>query len=133
MNDINQVTIVGRLTREAEVRVAPTGTTVASFSIATNRRYPDKGGQWKEEVAFIPCVSFGRLAELLAQRQKGAALLVSGRLRTDSWQKNGENQSRLQLVVETLQFILPIPKSQAASAAEQELPLAEETRRAVPF
>jgi single-strand DNA-binding protein len=133
MSDINQVTIFGRLTRDPEVRVVPTGTTVASFSIATNRVYQDKGGQWKEEAAFVPCVSFGRTAEQLGQRQKGAALLVTGRLRTDSWTKNGENQSRLQLVVDTIHLILPVPKNNAAALDEQALALTQEIRKAVPF
>lgn len=133
MIDINHVTVIGRLTREPEIRMAPTGMTLASFSIASNRTYQDKAGQWKQEVAFIPSVAFGRTAELLSQKQKGAAVMVSGRLRTDIWKKNGESQSRLQLVVETLHFILPIPKAEAPAGEEQELPLTEEVRKAVPF
>ena len=133
MNDINQVTIVGRLTRDPEVRFAATGTAVASFAIATNHRYQDKGGQWKDEVAFIPCSSFGRAAEQLAQRHKGEPMLVTGRLRTEAWLKDGVNHSRLVLVADTTNFIQTVAKSSVATATGELALTSEETRKAVPF
>jgi single-strand DNA-binding protein len=133
MNAINQVIIVGRLVRDAEVRFAATGAPVASFSFAANRRYQDKDGQWNGEVASIPCTAFGRTAEQLAERHKEEPVLVSGRLRTESWQKDGANRSRLVLVDETVDFVLSGTKPSGANRST-ELPLfSEEVRQAVPF
>ncbi|HVV70369.1 MAG TPA: single-stranded DNA-binding protein [Verrucomicrobiae bacterium] len=133
MNDINQVTIVGRLTRDPEVRFAATGTAVASFAIATNHRYQDKAGQWKDEVAFIPCSSFGRAAEQLAQRHKGEPMLVTGRLRTESWTKDGVNHSRLVMVADTTSFIETAAKPSVGNGTGELALTSEETRKAVPF
>ena len=132
MNDINNVTILGRLVRDPEVRFAATGTAVASFSIATNRRYADKSGQWQVEVAFLPCAAFGRVAEQLAQKHKGDAVLATGRLRTENWEKDGAKHSRLVLVTETLHFIASAPTGGMEEAGEP-LPAPGEVRKAVPF
>jgi len=59
MSDINQVTIIGRLIRDPEVRFAPARTPFAAFSLASNHAYQDRNGRWKDEVAFVPCVAFG--------------------------------------------------------------------------
>ena len=133
MNDINQVTLLGRLTRDPEVPVAPTGIAVASFSIASNRRYQDKSGQWQEEVAFMACVAFGRTAEQMAERHKGDAVLVAGRLKTETWQQNGVNRSRLVLVAETARAIQPLPTSKGDAETQEPVPAAEEVRKSVPF
>ena len=133
MNDINQTTVVGRLIRDPEIRFALTGTAVASFSVAANHRYQDKGGQWKDEAAFIPCVGFGKAAEQLAQRHKGEPLLITGRLRTESWAKEGVTHSRLVLVAETINFIEPGVKSNAVKEAGGAPVPTEEVRKAVPF
>ena len=133
MNNINQVTVVGRLTRDPEVRFAATGTAVASFSVATNHRYQDKGGQWKDEAAFVPCSCFGRMAEQLTDKHKGEPVLVVGRLRTESWVKDGVNHSRLVLIAEVINFIVPVARSKDTTGSG-ELPVpSEEVRKAVPF
>ncbi len=133
MSDINYVTVVGRLTRDPEIRFAPTGMAVATFSVATNHRYQDKGGQWKDEAAFIPCAAFGNHAEQLAQKHKGEPVLATGRLRTESWNRDGVNHSRLILVIETVHSVVYGAKSKDASAPTNALPDSEEARKAVPF
>ncbi len=133
MNDINHTTALGRLIHDSEVRYASTGTAVASFDIAANRHYRDKAGQWQQEVAFIPCVAFGRVAEQMASCIKGAPLLVTGRLKTETWTKNGANQSKLVLVAETVHAVQPMSKPKADGELSQPLPDAEELRKAVPF
>ena len=133
MNDINQVTLAGRLIRDPEVRFAATGTAVASFSIATNHRYQDKGGQWKDEAAFVPCTAFGRLAEQFSEKHKGEPVLVTGRLRTESWLKDGVNHSRLVLVTETMNFILLANKPNAGAEVGERPLSSEESKKAVPF
>ena len=128
MNDINHTTASGRLIRDCEVRYAPAGTAVASFAIAVNRRFQDKAGQWQEEAAFINCVAFGRMAEQLTPCGKGAPVLVTGRLNTETWFKNNANHSRLVLVCETVLPIQPLPKSTGDVEKQEALPGSEQVQ-----
>ncbi|HEV2247249.1 MAG TPA: single-stranded DNA-binding protein [Terriglobia bacterium] len=133
MNNVNQVTVVGRLTRDPEVRFATTGTAVASFSVAANHRYQDKGGQSKDEAAFIPCACFGWIAEQLTDKRKGEPVLVVGRLRTESWVKDGVNHSRLVLIAEVINFIAPGQRPKETTGSGEPPVPSEEVRKAVPF
>jgi single-strand DNA-binding protein len=133
MNSLNIVTIVGRLVRDPEVRCVPGGTAIVSFSIAANHPYQDKSGQWKDEVAFVPCVAFGKCAEQLSHKQKGEPVLVSGRLRSETWQKDGANHSRLVLVTGTLQFIIAASKLTVAAEPREGTPQPAEIQKALPF
>jgi single-strand DNA-binding protein len=119
MSDLNLTTIVGRLVREPEVRSVASGLAVGSFCLAVNHGYQDKDNQWQEERAFVPCTALGRCAEGLEHRHKGDTLLVIGRLRTDSWQKDGVNHNRLVLVVRDIQWVQqPLKASRSVSAAQ---------------
>jgi single-strand DNA-binding protein len=133
MNDINQVTAIGRLIRDPEVRFASSGSAVASFSVAANHRYQDKGGQWKDEVAFIPCVSFGRAAEQLTNRKKGEPVLAIGRLRTETWLKDGVNHSRLVMVAESINFLAAEVKSKGGNATAELTPASDVVEKPLPF
>lgn len=133
MNDINTCTVLGRLTREPDIRLASAATAIASFSIAANHRYQDKAGQWKDEVAFVPCSAFGHLAERLVGKQKGELILATGRLRTESWQKEGVSHSRLVLIVGTIHFVQPRMPPKETAGASQSSEGQEAVRKAVPF
>jgi single-strand DNA-binding protein len=133
MSDINQVTIVGRLIRDPEVRFAPTGTVVASFSLAANHAYQDKSGQWKDEVAFVPCAAFGQAAQALAQKHKGEPLLAVGRLKTETWNKDGVNHSRLVLMVQAVQMVQHGIKTPGAVESPETKTELEQARSPVPF
>lgn len=134
MSDLNNVTLVGRLIRDPEVRFSAGGTAVASFSIAANHRYSDKGGQWKDEVAFVPCTAFGTAAEQLTQAHKGEPVFVTGRLRTDTWQKEGATHSRLVLRADAVHLILNRPKVDAVTENNGAVPSPPaETQKPVPF
>jgi single-strand DNA-binding protein len=133
MSHINNVTLLGRLIRDPEVRFAPTGTAVASIAIAANRRYQSRGGQWKDEAAYVPCSAFGRTAEQMAQKHRGDPVLATGRLRTETWEQDGENHSRLVLIAETVHFILPASKPNGAGLDGAATPDPEEARDAIPF
>lgn len=129
MPDINLTTIVGRLVRDPEARIIPSGVAVSSFCLAVNYHYQDKNKQWQEERAFVPCAAFGRNAEQLAQKHKGDTLLVHGRLRTERWQKEDATYTRLVLIAENVQCIQPLLKSFGISPE----PLPEEIEKSVPF
>lgn len=102
--NLNSVTVCGRLTRDPELRALPSGTQVASFSLAVNRVYT-KDGQKEEQVEYVNVTVFSRLAEVCSQYlRKGDTALVQGRLQTRSWDKNGEKQHRTEVVAELVQF-----------------------------
>lgn len=98
--------IAGRLTSDPTTKALESGTTITSFSLATNRSWADQDGNKQEEVQFHNIVVFGRQAENCAQYlHKGDAALVEGRLQTRSWEDdNGTKHYRTEIVAERVQF-----------------------------
>ncbi len=106
MATFNKVIMMGNLTRDPEMRATPKGTPVCSFSLALNRRYKTETGEDKEEVTFVDVEAYGKQAELIGKYvTKGRPLMVEGRLKLDSWEKNGEKRSRLKVITENFQFM----------------------------
>jgi single-strand DNA-binding protein len=103
---LNKVLLIGNLTRDPEVKALPSGTSVSSFSVATNRVWKDKNGQRKEEAQFHNVVVFGRQAEIVGQYLKrGASVLVEGRLQNRSWDaQDGTKRYRTEIVADRVQF-----------------------------
>lgn len=116
---LNTVILAGRLTRDPEVKTLAGEKAVVSFSLAINRRFKGADGELKEEVTFVDCEAWNRLAELVGQYLvKGSGCYVEGRLKLDSWQdKDGKNRSRLKVVAETVQF-MDRPKSKDGATGE---------------
>lgn len=104
--NLNKVYIIGRLTRDVELRSTPSGQTVASFGVATNRVWNSQTGQKQEEVEYHNVVVWGRQAELANQYLgKGRLVMIEGRLRTRNWDsKGGEKHYRTEIVAERMQF-----------------------------
>lgn len=104
--NLNKVFLIGNLTRDAELKTLPSGSTVATFGLATNRTYTDKTGQKQTETEFHSLVLWGKRAEVLAQYlTKGKMIFVEGRLKTTSWTSAaGEKRSRIEIFVEDLQL-----------------------------
>ena len=108
MRGFSKAIIAGNLTRDPELRSLPSGTQVASFSVAVNRSYKDANGQAQEATSFIDCAAWGKLAEIISQyAKKGSGVLVSGRLDQRSWEDKttGQKRSRVEIVVEDFNFI----------------------------
>lgn len=102
---LNKVLIVGNLTRDPELKALPSGASVASFGVATNRVWKDQSGAKKEASEFHNVVVFGRQAETSAQYlKKGQQVLIEGRLQTRSWDKDGVKQYRTEIVADRVQF-----------------------------
>ena len=102
---LNKALIYGNLTRDPELRSLPSGVQVCSFSLATNRRYKDRDGNWQEATDFHNIVVFGRQAETSAQYlKKGSGTFVEGRIQTRSWEKDGQKQYRTEIVADRVQF-----------------------------
>lgn len=104
--NLNKVFLIGRLTRDVELRSTLSGQPVASFGIATNRVWTDKAGQRQEEVEYHNVVVWGRQAELANQYlAKGRLAMIEGRLRTRNWaSQTGEKRYRTEVIAERIQF-----------------------------
>lgn len=119
MADYNHVGLIGRLTKDAELKYTGGGFPVANFSIAVNRRRKN-GDQWVDEVSFFEINLFGKSAENLAQYLvKGKQLAVDGELRQDRWEKDGQNRSRVYVVANNIQFLGSPAASQGQSYSAQ--------------
>lgn len=105
MDDINQVFQVGRLTRDSEIKYTAAGTAVARFSIAINRSVK-KGDSWVDEANFFDCTLWGKLAERMGKYLlKGKQVAITGELRQERWEKEGQKFSKIGIVVTTVQLI----------------------------
>ena len=117
MADINHVVIVGRLTRDAELKYTAGGQAVCKFSVAINRRRKN-GDQWEDEANYFDTVVWGRQAETLAQYLlKGKQVGVDGELRQDRWQQDGQNRSKIEIVANNIQLLGGIPGTQSYNSS----------------
>jgi single-strand DNA-binding protein len=98
--DLNRVMIIGRLTRDPELRSLPSGRSVASFSVATNRQWTDQSGQKQKQVEYHNIVAWARLAETASQYlRKGAQVYVEGHLQTRDWTaQDGSKKNRTEII-----------------------------------
>jgi len=105
--DINRVTLVGRLTRDPELRHLPSGSPVLEFGLAVNGRQQDSGGQWVDKPNFFDVKVYGNQAEFLSQYlQKGRRVGIDGRLDWRSWEaQDGTKRSKVDVVAQTVQFL----------------------------
>ncbi len=114
--DLNRATILGRLTRDPEVRTTPNGKSVASIGVATGRSWTDQSGAKQEFTEFHNCVLWGKLAEIAGQYlSKGRRVYMEGRLQTRDWTGNdGVKRYRTEIVVDNM-IMLDGPKGSGAS------------------
>jgi len=103
----NKVIYVGNLTRDIELRYAPSGTAIASTAIASTRKFKSANGEQKEEVCFVDVTFFGKTGEVANQYlKKGSKVLVEGRLKLDQWEdQSGGRRSKHSIVVENMQML----------------------------
>jgi single-strand DNA-binding protein len=106
MAGINQVILLGNLTADPEVKYLSGGNAVAELRLAVNRKYKTRDGQNAEDVCFVSIDVWGRQAETCGQYlRKGSSVLVNGRLKFDSWEKDGQKFSRLRVTATSVQFM----------------------------
>jgi single-strand DNA-binding protein len=105
MTDINRVVLVGRLTRDAEMKFTPGGQAVSKLSIAVNRNRK-VGDQWEEAASFFDATLWGRSAESLNQYLvKGKQIAIDGELKQDRWEQDGQKRSKIEIVVTNIQLL----------------------------
>ena len=104
---INRVIISGNLTRDPDLRSTASGMAVLSLGVAVNdRRRNQQTGEWEDYPNFVDCTMFGTRAESLARfLSKGTKVTIEGKLRWSQWERDGQKRSKLELVVDDLEFM----------------------------
>jgi len=119
MSSFNKVIILGNLTRDPELRYGPSGTAIATFALAVNRKYR-QGEETKEEVSYLDIVVFGKQAENCGQYLgKGDSALIEGRLQQQRWQDKTDGSNRSKIVV-AAQSVTFMPKRAQAGGRQRE-------------
>lgn len=132
---INRVVISGNLTRDGELRTTPGGTDVLALGVAVNDRAKNQQtGQWEDRPNFIDCVMFGNRAQSLAPYMaRGAKVAIEGKLRWSQWEKDGQKRSKLEVVVDEIEFMSArdqTPQQQAPAPAMRPAPAYSQQRMA---
>lgn len=104
---INRVAVSGHLTRDPELRATTDGTQVLSFGIAVNdRRKNPQTGEWEDYPNFVDCTMFGTRAEKINRYlSRGFKVAIEGKLRYSSWERDGQRRSKLEVIVEEIEFL----------------------------
>lgn len=104
---INRVNISGNLTRDPELRSTAGGTQVLTFGVAVNdRRRNPQSGEWEDVPNYIDCVVFGNRAEPLSRfLSKGMKVAIEGKLRWSSWERDGQKRSKIEVIVDEVEFL----------------------------
>ncbi|MFL2870801.1 MAG: single-stranded DNA-binding protein [Pirellulaceae bacterium] len=105
-SNFNKVVLVGRLTRDVELRHIPSGTAVAEIGLAVNNRKKNQQGEWEDEVSFIDVTLWNRDAEMANDRlTKGSPVMIEGRLQQDRWEQDGQKRSKVVVVANQVIFL----------------------------
>ncbi len=121
MLSINRVMITGRLTRDPETKYLSSGTAVTNLSVAVNRRYQDKSGEWRDDTSFIDVEAWGKSAERIAESgRKGQPVYVEGRLKQDSWERDGVKQSKLKVSADIVKTFDVPQRGQGSAPMDQD-------------
>lgn len=112
---LNQVFLIGNLTRDPELKTTQSGIDVCSFTLAVNTKMKDK-----EEVLFIDVSCFGKTAEAVSKyQQKGSRVLVQGRLVLNKWESEGQKHERIKTIADTVRFLSFKKNGESASHGEE--------------
>lgn len=126
---MNQVTLTGNLAAPPEVRYLTSGKAVASLRLGVTRSW-QQDGEWKKETAWVDLVAWGRLAESCADMPTGQGLTITGYLKTEEWEKDGQKRSRNVVVVLEGHRLAPKPRQDSESAPAPATSPAPPARRA---
>lgn len=142
MGNINMVVLSGRIARDPEVRATAGGTSVMGFGLAVNdRKRNQQTGQWENYANFVDCTMFGNRAEALSRiLSKGMPVCVEGRLRYSAWERDGQKRSKLEVIVDEIEFMNSRPAASPAAAVDggqqyavPEAPAVEVADEDIPF
>ena len=106
MADFNRVILMGRITRDIELKYLQSGMAVTEIGVAVNDRRKSQTGEWIEETTFVDVTLWGRTAEIASEYlSKGSPIFIEGRLKLDTWETDGQKRSKLRVVGERMQLI----------------------------
>ena len=106
MASFNRVILMGNLTRDVELRYTGSQLAVTDIGLAVNDKRKNQQGEWIEEVTFVDITLWGRTAEIAAEYlTKGSPVLIEGRLKLDSWEKDGKKNYKLKVVGENMRLL----------------------------
>ena len=127
MAKLNKVFLIGNLPRDPELRYIPSGTAVATFTVASGRTYTSASGEKREDTCFGRVVAWARQAELVGEYlKKGSPVFVEGRLQSRSWETpDGQKRSTLEAVALNIQFLGRSPR-QTEEAGQSQTAIPEE-------
>ena len=127
---INLVCITGNLTRDPELRQTQGGTPILSFGVAVNDKRKNQQGEWVDYPNFVDCVVFGLRAEKLATfMTKGMKVAIEGKLHYQSWEKDGQKRSKLEVVVDNIDFMSKSSQQQQPyNVPQQQVPQAPQAQ-----
>jgi single-strand DNA-binding protein len=130
MANLNKVMLIGRITRDIELRYTPKGTAAADLGLAINRTLPaeQEGGERREETTFVDVTLWGKTAELAQQYLgKGRSVFIEGRLQLDTWddKQTGQKRSKLKVVGEHIEFLGGRPAQGQGEAPTESRPAAQ--------
>ena len=106
MASFNRVILMGNLTRDPELRYIQSGMAVSEIGLAVNDRRKTATGEWVDEPTFVDVTIWGRQAETASEYlTKGSPVLIEGRLKLDTWEKDGQKRSKLKVVCENMRLV----------------------------
>jgi single-strand DNA-binding protein len=121
---INRVNISGNLTRDPDLRSTSNGTQVLTLGVAVNdRRRNPSTGEWEDYPNYVDCVVFGARADALSRYlSKGTKVAIEGKLRYSSWERDGQKRSKLEVIVDEIEFMSSRQGGQGQSQAQSQAP-----------
>lgn len=139
MASFNQCVLAGNITKDIELRHIPSGTAVCDISIAMNDKVK-KNDEWIEETTFVDLTLWGRTAEVAAEYlSKGSNILVSGRLKQEVWEKDGEKRYKMKVIVDSMQMLgsknnqAPDDESTNTKPVKKQVKKSEPEKSGIPF
>jgi len=106
MPSINQVTLMGNITRDPDLRYTPSGAAVCTLGLAVNDKFTNKSGETKEETLFVDVNVWTKVAEnCVKYLSKGSPVLLTGKLVFQTWEKDGQKQSKISVTAFNVQFL----------------------------
>ena len=117
MASFSKVILMGNVTRDPEIRALPSGDSLAKFGVGINRRFKGSDGNPKEESCFVDITFFKKQAEVCEKYvHKGDSIVIEGRLKQESWEKDGQKRSKLVVIGDTL-HLMPKKANKSDDAA----------------
>lgn len=131
MSSYNRVVLVGGVTRDPEVRYIQSGTAVCELGIAINEK-EKKGNEWVESVTYVDVTLWNRTAEIAGEfLSKGSSVLIEGRLKLDTWEKDGKKNYKLRVIGERMQMLGGKPGARGKDRDASEEPVGRTESKAV--